>query len=86
MTIEWSPESISRGTRRRSSKGSLLDEPSSGEANKLAQEMERQARFGDPATKALVPDWRERMEDTVWTLVNTPEFVLFPSFRYFVRL
>ena len=33
---------------------------------------------GDPPTTQLTTDWRERAEDFVWTLINSPEFVLIP--------
>jgi hypothetical protein len=50
----------------------------SPEASRLKLEMERQARNGDPPTVFLSADWRERMEDMVWALVNSPEFVFVP--------
>ena len=40
----------------------------------LAKELEQ----GDPPTKRLRADWRERAEDMVWTLINSPEFVFVP--------
>jgi hypothetical protein len=48
------------------------------EATRIKQEQERQTRAGDPPTQRLAPDWRERMEDAVWSLVNSPEFVFVP--------
>ena len=48
------------------------------EATRLKQEAERAARAGDPPTDRLRADWRERMEDAVWVLVNAPEFVFVP--------
>jgi len=48
------------------------------EATKLKQEQERTTRAGDPPTDRLRADWRERMEDMVWSLVNSPEFVFVP--------
>jgi hypothetical protein len=48
------------------------------EATKIKQEMERRARTGDPPTERLRADWRERMEDALWSLVNSPEFVFVP--------
>jgi hypothetical protein len=50
----------------------------SPEASRIKLEMERVARAGDPPTAALAADWRERMEDMVWALVNSPEFVFVP--------
>jgi hypothetical protein len=48
------------------------------EATRLKQEAERAARAGDPPTDRLRAAWRERMEDAVWSLVNSPEFLFIP--------
>ncbi len=48
------------------------------EATRIKQDMERQARAGDLPTDRLRTDWRERMEDALWSLVNSPEFVFIP--------
>ena len=40
--------------------------------------VEERARRGDEPTARLDPDWRERMEDALWALVNSPEFVFAP--------
>ena len=48
------------------------------EATKIKQEAEREARAGDPPTDRIAPAWRERMEDAIWALVNSPEFVFLP--------
>ncbi len=50
----------------------------SAEATTIKMEMERLARAGDEPTVQLESDWRERMEDIVWTLINSPEFVFLP--------
>jgi len=50
----------------------------SPEATKIKLELERAARAGDPPTTRLTKDWRERFEDAVWTLLNSPEFVFVP--------
>ena len=34
--------------------------------------------LGDPVTARLRPEWRERAEDMIWSLVNSPEFVFVP--------
>lgn len=39
---------------------------------------EERARQGDEPTPRLQPHWRERMEDVLWALVNSPEFVFVP--------
>jgi hypothetical protein len=48
------------------------------EATRIKQELERQARAGDPPSDRLRADWRERMEDALWSLINSPEFVFVP--------
>jgi len=50
----------------------------SPEATKLKLDLEKAARAGDPPTARLQPEWRERMEDVLWALVNSPEFVFLP--------
>ncbi|MEW6307301.1 MAG: DUF1553 domain-containing protein, partial [Verrucomicrobiota bacterium] len=47
-------------------------------ATEIKLEAERKARLGDEPTDRLRPDWRERMEDMLWALVNSPEFVFIP--------
>lgn len=48
------------------------------EATKIKLQIEKMVREGDPATKRLREDWRLRMEDVIWVLINTPEFVFVP--------
>lgn len=48
------------------------------EANERKTRLKDQLEVGDPVTARLAPDWRERAEDTIWTLINSPEFVLVP--------
>jgi len=48
------------------------------DATTIKLELEELARAGDPPTARLKADWRERLEDMVWTLTNTPEFVFAP--------
>ena len=50
----------------------------SAEANRIKIELEKRAREGDPPTVALQADWRERMEDMLWSLMNSPEFFYLP--------
>jgi hypothetical protein len=50
----------------------------SEEANRIKIQIEEMVRKGDPPTVRLTNDWRERMEDVVWALYNSPEFVHVP--------
>ncbi len=47
-------------------------------ANSIKMELEQRAREGDPPDPRLVPAWRERYEDVVWSVFNSPEFVWIP--------
>lgn len=46
------------------------------DATKIKLRIEELVRQGDPSTKQLKPAWREKMEDLVWALINSPEFTL----------
>jgi mono/diheme cytochrome c family protein len=48
------------------------------EATILRQKQEDHARRGDPPTARLQGAWRERLEDTIWALVNSNEFIFSP--------
>lgn len=48
------------------------------DADRVKRELAVIAQRGDPPTPRLAADWRERAEDLVWTLFNTPEFVFVP--------
>lgn len=48
------------------------------EANEILLEEEKRVRAGDPPTQRLTPNWRERAEDVLWVLVNSPEFIWLP--------
>lgn len=50
----------------------------SAEANRIKIDLEKEVRAGDPPTTHLAADWRERAEDMVWVLINSPEFVYLP--------
>ncbi len=45
------------------------------DANTIQQQIEQRVRRGPPADPRLEPEWRERYEDLVWSLVNHREFV-----------
>ncbi len=48
------------------------------EASTIKLELQEVVRRGDPPTRRLDPDWRERLEDVVWSLLNSPEFRFSP--------
>jgi hypothetical protein len=48
------------------------------EANTLRQQQEVAARKGDPPTARLIEAWRTRLEDSLWALLNAPEWVFAP--------
>lgn len=48
------------------------------EATTIALELERRARTGPPPDPRLRTAWREALEDVVWGVVNTREFVWVP--------
>lgn len=48
------------------------------EATLVRHEQELAARRGDPPTLRLAADWRGRMEDVLWAMLNAPEWVFSP--------
>jgi hypothetical protein len=48
------------------------------DATKAILEVEKEVHAGDPATKRLQGEWRERLEDMLWSLVVSPEFIYLP--------
>ncbi|MEW4567610.1 DUF1553 domain-containing protein [Tautonia sp. JC769] len=48
------------------------------EADAIQRRREDEARRGDPPTDRLDPDWRLRLEDALWSLINAPEFLFMP--------
>jgi len=47
-------------------------------STEIKYKVEDKARLGDEPTTRLAKDWRERMEDVLWAMVNAPEFVFVP--------
>jgi hypothetical protein len=50
----------------------------SAEATSIRLEEEKKLRMGEQPTARLTPAFRERFEDTLWALINSPEFVMVP--------
>lgn len=50
----------------------------SSEANRIRMRQNRRLLEGPEPTGRLAPGWRERAEDAVWALINTPEFQYLP--------
>jgi len=48
------------------------------EATIVRQEQELAARKGDPPTNRLEASWRQRLEDSLWAMLNAPEWVFTP--------
>lgn len=48
------------------------------EASERKLALQREVEAGDPPSVRLKPDWRERAEDMLWALFNSPEFVFVP--------
>lgn len=46
------------------------------EANQIKILQQELAKQGEPPTPRLDPDWRERAEDLVWALLNSPEMIV----------
>jgi len=47
-------------------------------ATQLQEALAEEVAAGDAPTERLTPDWRERYEDALWSLLNSPEFVFVP--------
>ena len=50
----------------------------SAEATVIRMEEERTLRLGAKPTTRIEPRFRERLEDALWAMVNSPEFVMVP--------
>ena len=49
----------------------------SAEATDVRLRESERLRMGPPASRWLESDWRQRAEDVVWALMNTPEFLFY---------
>lgn len=48
------------------------------EATTVRMEQEKAARAGDPPSQRLTTDWRKRLEDILWAMLNAPEWAFSP--------
>lgn len=48
------------------------------EATLVRQAQEAAARKGEPPTAKLKPEWRQRLEDILWAMLNAPEWAFSP--------
>lgn len=48
------------------------------QSNTAKEKLAEAARKGDPPTTKLEPDWRQRCEDVIWALINSPEMLYRP--------
>jgi len=67
-----------RSTKRESDGRVSWSNHLSAEASLIRMEEERKLRFGDQPTARLTKDFRERYEDMLWALMNSPEFAMVP--------
>lgn len=49
-----------------------------GDATNVVLAIEKEVKAGDPPTQRLQADWRERIEDVLWALILSPEFIHLP--------
>jgi hypothetical protein len=47
-------------------------------SNEIKIARQKEVERGDPPTTQLTASWREKAEDMVWSLINSPEFVWVP--------
>lgn len=72
------PEPLEKPAKREFPKYLSWSNHLTPEANSIKIQLETAARRGAPPTTRLTPEWRVRMEDAVWSLLNAPEFVFVP--------
>jgi hypothetical protein len=67
-----------RATKRESDGRVSWSNHLSAEASLIRMEEERKLRYGDQPTARLTKEFRERYEDMLWALMNSPEFAMVP--------
>lgn len=74
-----------RGTGAAANSPHFLENPGVSWTNQFKTEaavrqvrLREQVEAGDPPSARLSDDWRERYEDLLWALVNSPEFPFVP--------
>jgi len=72
------PAPVAQAKERRPEKYVTWTNHLDAEANILRQQQEVDARRGDPPTRFLNAEWRVRMEDVLWAMLNAPEWVYAP--------
>ena len=58
--------------------GRVLVEPPESGSQLLRHRRGKTSPQGDPPSNALSPAWRERMEDALWAVINSPEILFIP--------
>ncbi len=73
---------VLKGAKKNEAREQVLDvswnNHLSSDSNRIKVELERLALEGDPPTKRLRGEWRKQMEDVIYALVNSPEFIFIP--------
>jgi len=64
--------------KRRTTKAVAWSNHLNPDATNVVLAIEKEVQAGDVPTARLATDWRERMEDMVWALLVSPEFVHLP--------
>ena len=73
---------ILKGAKPREGREQVLDvswnNHLSSDSNRIKVELEHLAREGAPPSQRLRTEWRKQMEDMIYALVNSPEFIFIP--------
>ena len=72
------PQAVDSSADRKREKYVSWSNHLDAEATLVRQAQETAARQGDPPTERLNADWRQRMEDVLWAMLNAPEWAFSP--------